>query len=63
MDDIATAVIMIIPPIIEFMWGLSPRTRNTQKGLKTGSMTAIRFAEIAEIFFMANAKRVDEIPS
>jgi len=48
-----TAIRMTEPPIIVFIPGFSPTTRNTHRGFRRGSMTAMRFADIAEIRLIA----------
>jgi len=47
-----TAAIIIPPPIRELIVGISPITSKTHTGLKTGSMTAMRFALRADICLM-----------
>ena len=62
MEAIVTARTMIPPPISALAPGASPIAKKTHMGLNTGSMTAMRIAETAEIRLIAKEKRIDDIP-
>ncbi len=61
-EALVTAKRMIPPPISVWTPGDSPSAKNTHTGLNTGSMTAIRFACIAETRLIATEKRTAEKP-
>jgi len=48
--------------MIVLILGVSPRAIKTQTGLKTGSITAMRLAVTAEIFFIAMDNNTDDKP-
>jgi hypothetical protein len=51
-ETAVTEIIISDPPIIVFTPGVSPTKRNTHIGLKTGSITAMRFADKADILLI-----------
>ena len=61
-DAAVTDTIINDPPIIVLNPGNSPKNRKTHTGLNTGSITAIRFADSADIRLIPIPIRIEAIP-